>query len=145
MFKKIAVAFDESPEAGRAFHSALDLAKFSSATVHLITVLEGFPAYMSYVAAVAPNVPVLLREEKRSFYSDLQGKAKAEADRAGVSLFLVIAEGDVVGELLRLIEGIKPDLLAIGLRHQHGTVGRLMGGTAHQIAVHANCTLLGVH
>ncbi|MBB5317248.1 universal stress protein [Tunturibacter empetritectus] len=145
MFKKIAVAFDESPEAGRAFHSALELAKFSSATLHLITVLEGFPAYMSYVAAVAPNVPILLKEEKRSFYSDLQGKAKAEADRAGVSLSLEIAEGEIVGELLRLIEEIKPDLLAIGLRHGHGTVGRLLGGTAHQLAVHSKCPLLGVH
>ena len=145
MFKKSAVAFDESPEAGRAFHSALDLAKFSSATVHLITVLEGFPAYMSYVAAVAPDVPLMLKEEKRSFYSDLQGKAKAEADRAGVRIFLEISEGDVTGELLRLIEEIKPDLLAIGLRHQHGTVSRLMGGTAHYMAVHAKCNLMGVH
>jgi nucleotide-binding universal stress UspA family protein len=145
MFKKIAVAFDESPEAGRAFHSALDLAKFSSAKLHLITVIEGFPAYMSYVAAVAPDVPLLLKNEKRSFYSDLQGKARAEADRAGVSLSLEITEGDVVGELLRLIEEIKPDLLAIGLRHDHGTVSRLMGGTAHQLAAHAKCTLLGVH
>jgi nucleotide-binding universal stress UspA family protein len=75
----------------------------------------------------------------------LQGKARAEADRAGVSLSLEITEGDVVGELLRLIEGIKPDLLVIGLRHEHGTVGRLMGGTAHQMAVHAKCNVLGVH
>ncbi|MBB5342180.1 universal stress protein [Tunturibacter empetritectus] len=145
MFKKIAVAFDESPESGRAFHSALELAKSTSATLHLITVLEGFPAYMSYVAAVAPDVPLLLKNEKRSFYLDLQGKAKAEADRAGVSLSLEITEGDIVGELLRLIEEIKPDLLAIGLRHQQGAVGRSMGGTAQQIAVHAKCTLLGVH
>jgi nucleotide-binding universal stress UspA family protein len=145
MFKKIAVAFDESPEAGRAFHSALDLAKFSSATLHLITVLEGFPAYMSYVASVAPDVPLLLKNEKRSFYSDLQGKARAEADRAGVSLFPEITEGDVVGELLRLIEEIKPDLLVIGLRHERGAMSRLMGGTAHQIAAHTKCNLLGVH
>jgi nucleotide-binding universal stress UspA family protein len=145
MFKKIAVAFDESPEAGRAFHSALSLAKFSSAELYLITVLESFPAYMSYVAAVAPDVPVLLKTEKRSFYLDLQGKARAEADRAGVSIFPEITEGDVAGELLRLIEGIKPDLLVIGLRHVHGTVSRLMGGTAHQMAVHAKCNVLGVH
>jgi Universal stress protein family len=29
MFKKIAVAFDESPAAGRAFRSGLDLAKLT--------------------------------------------------------------------------------------------------------------------
>jgi nucleotide-binding universal stress UspA family protein len=145
MFKKIAVAFDESPEAGRAFHSALDLAKFSSAQIHLITVLENFPAYMSYVAALAPDVPVMLKNEKRNFYVDLQGKARAEADRAGVTIIPEIAEGNVEGELLRVIEEIKPDLLAIGLRHDHGAMGRLMGGTAHYMAVHAKCSLLGVH
>jgi nucleotide-binding universal stress UspA family protein len=145
MFKKIAVAFDESPEAGRAFHSALNLAKFASAQLHLMTVLENFPAYMSYVAALAPDVPVMLRSEKRNFYVDLQGKARAEADRAGVRLVPEIAEGDVSAELLRMIEEIKPDLLVIGLRHDHGAVGRLMGGTAHNLAVHAKCNLLGVH
>ncbi|WP_433967677.1 universal stress protein [Tunturiibacter gelidiferens] len=145
MFKKIAVAFDESPEAGRAFHSALNLAKFSSAELHLITVLESFPAYMSYVAALAPEVPVLLKHEKRNFYTDLQGKARAEADRAGVSVIQEIAEGDVAAELLRVIEAIKPDLLVVGLCHNQGAAGRLMGGTAHYIAVHAKCNLLGVH
>ncbi|NYF91246.1 universal stress protein [Tunturiibacter empetritectus] len=145
MFKKIAVAFDESPEAGRAFHSALNLAKFSSAELHLITVLEGFPAYMSYVAAVAPDVPVLLKNEKRNFYTDLQGKARAEADRAGVRVVPEIAEGDVAAELLRVIEAIRPDLLVVGLCHHQGPVGRLMGRTAHYIAVHAKCNLLGVH
>jgi len=145
MFKKIAVAFDESPEAGRAFRSALTLAKFSSAQIHLITVLENFPAYMSYVASFAPDVPVMLRNEKRNFYVDLQGKAKAEADRAGVSLIPEITEGDVSAELLRVIEEIKPDLLVVGLCHDHGAVGRLMGGTAHSMAVHAKCNLMGVH
>jgi nucleotide-binding universal stress UspA family protein len=145
MFKKIAVAFDESPEAGRAFHSALNLAKFSSGVLYLITVLESFPAYMSYVAALSPEVPVLLKNEKRNFYTDLQGKARAEADRAGVSVIPEIAEGDVAGELLRVIEAIKPDLLVVGLCHNSGAVGRLMGGTAHYIAIHAKCNLLGVH
>jgi nucleotide-binding universal stress UspA family protein len=145
MFKKIAVAFDESAEAGRAFHSALNLARFSSAQVHLITVLEAFPAYMSYVAALSPDVPAMLRIEKRNFYVDLQGKARAEADRAGVNLIPEIAEGDVSAELLRVIEEIRPDLLVVGLCHNPGAAGRLMGRTAHNLAVHAKCNLLGVH
>ena len=144
MFKKIVVAFDESPEAKRAFHYALGLAKFASAELHLITVLENPPAYMSYVAALAPDVPVLLKNEKRNFYSDLQDKARAEAEEAGVSITPEMTEGDVAAELLRVLDETKPDLLVIGLRHEHG-VGRLMGGTAHQMAVHANCNLLGVH
>ena len=40
MFKRIAVAFDESPEAGRAFRSALGLAKLLGSELYLITVVE---------------------------------------------------------------------------------------------------------
>jgi nucleotide-binding universal stress UspA family protein len=144
MFKKIAVAFDESPEANRAFHYALNLSKFASAELHLITVLENEPAYMSYVAAFAPDVPFMLKNEKRNFYSDLHDKARAEAEQVGISITPEMAEGDVAGELLRVLDELKPDLLVMGLRREHG-VGRLMGGTAHQMAVHAKCNLLGVH
>jgi nucleotide-binding universal stress UspA family protein len=40
MYKRIAVAFDESAEAGRAFRSALDLAKLLGSELYLITVLK---------------------------------------------------------------------------------------------------------
>jgi len=71
MFKKIAVAFDESPEAEHAFRSALDLARLVAGELYLITVIENQPAYMSYVSAVAPEVPLLLKNQKQAFYEDL--------------------------------------------------------------------------
>jgi nucleotide-binding universal stress UspA family protein len=61
MFKKIAVAFDESPEAARAFRSALELAKLTGSELTMITVVERLPAYVSYVSAVAPDVPQILQ------------------------------------------------------------------------------------
>ncbi len=75
MFKKIAVAFDESPEARRAFRSALDLAKLAGAELTMITVIENLPSYISYVSAVAPDVPVLLKNQRHAFYADLHDKA----------------------------------------------------------------------
>ena len=47
MFKKIAVAFDESAEAERAFRAALNLANLVSAELYLVTVIENLPAYYS--------------------------------------------------------------------------------------------------
>lgn len=76
MFKKIAVAYDESPEATRAFHSALELAKLVSAELTIITVIERLPAYVSYASAVSPDVPQILRQERQTFYADMHRKAR---------------------------------------------------------------------
>jgi nucleotide-binding universal stress UspA family protein len=86
MFKKIAVAFDESPAAGRAFRSGLDLAKLTGAEVTVVTVIEDLPPYISYVSAVAPDVPVLLKNQRHAFYSDLHSRAKKVAHEEGLHI-----------------------------------------------------------
>ncbi len=144
MFKKIAVAFDESPEAQRAFRSALDLAKLVTAELYLITVIENLPAYMSYVSAVAPDVPVLLKNERHSFYVDLHSKAKSTAEEAGVSFQSELVEGDEIEALLQIVNRITPELLVVGLRRDPGGISRYLGGTAHQLALHVKCDVLGI-
>lgn len=144
MFKKIAVAFDESAEAQRAFRAALNLAKLTSAELFLVTVIENLPAYMSYVSAVAPDVPRLLKNERQMFYEDLHSKAKDAARRQGIGLQSEIAEGDETEGLLHLIEQIHPDLLVVGLRWEPGGLSQLLGGTAHRLALHASCDVLGI-
>jgi len=144
MFKKIAVAFDESPEAERAFRSALDLAKLVGGELSLVTVIENQPAYMSYVSAVAPDVPLLLKNQKRAFYEDLHGKARATAEQAGVSLHSELIEGNEIDALLQGIDRLLPELLIVGLRRDPGGISRYLGGTAHQLALHAKCDVLGV-
>lgn len=144
MYKKIAVAFDESPEAERAFRSALDLAKFASAELCLVTVIEAFPAYFGYVSATAPDVTRLLVEERRSFYEDLQKKAKLHAAEAGVSIHSELAEGSEVATIVSVVERVDPDLLVVGL-HRHSSDLQIFGGTTHQLALHVKCNILGVH
>ncbi len=144
MFKKIAVAFDESPEAERAFRSAMNLAQLASSEIYLVTVIENFPAFMSYVYAEAPGVPTLLKEQRRAFYIDLHNKAKTEAEHAGVPLRTALVEGDEVEALLNVLDRIQPNLLVVGLRQGQGMMGRILGGTAHRIALHAQCDILGI-
>ena len=144
MFKKIAVAFDESPEAERAFRSAVELAKFASAELCLITVIEAFPAYIGYVSASSPDVTHLLVDERRSFYEDLQARAKLHAAEAGVSINAELAEGSEVATIVSIVERVDPDLLVVGLHHRSADL-RFLGGTAHQLAIHLKCNILGVH
>jgi nucleotide-binding universal stress UspA family protein len=144
MFKKIAVALDESPEAERALRSALDLAKFTSAEVYIITVIEDLPAYIGCVSAVAPEVPSLLRNERQAFYADMHSRARKAADEAGVSLHTALVEGNEIKGLLEAVDQIAPELLVVGLRLEPGGLSRLLGGTAHQLALHAKCHVLGI-
>jgi nucleotide-binding universal stress UspA family protein len=144
MFRKVVVAFDESPEAERAFRAALDLSRSSAAESRIVTVVENLPAYMGYVSAIAPDVPVLLINERRAFYGDLHSKAIRIAAEAGIHVQAEIVEGNEVDALLQVLERIKPDLLVVGLRQDAGLVGRFLGGTAHQLALHASCNVLGI-
>ena len=144
MFKKIAVAFDESPEAERAFRSAVELARFASAELCLITVIEAFPAYIGYVSASSPDVTHLLVDERRSFYEDLQARAKLHAAEAGVSINAELAEGSEVATIVSVVERVDPDLLVVGL-HRHSSDLQFFGGTAHQLANHVKCNIFGVH
>jgi nucleotide-binding universal stress UspA family protein len=144
VFKRIAVAFDESPEAERAFRSALQLAKFASAELCLITVIEAFPAYIGYVSAAAPDVTQVLVDERRSFYEDLQSKAKLHAAEAGVSISTELAEGSEVATIVSVVERVDPDVLVVGL-HRHSSDLQFFGGTAHQLANHLKCNIFGVH
>lgn len=144
MFKKIAVAFDESPEAARAFRSALDLARLAAAELTIITVIENLPVYISYVSAVAPDVPVLLKNERQAFYSDLHNRAKRTAEQGGITIHSKLIEGNEIEGLLQVIDEVLPDLLVLGLRREPEGFSGFLGGTAHRLALHARCNILGI-
>jgi nucleotide-binding universal stress UspA family protein len=144
MFKRIAVAFDESPEAGRAFRSALDLAKALGSELYLITVIESLPPYIGYATAVAPDVPGLLKADRQAFYDDLHAKARTTAEQAGITIRSEFFEGDETKGLLHLAGQLRPDLLVVGLRFEPGGLSQYLGGTAHKLALHASCNILGV-
>lgn len=144
MFKKIAVAFDESPEAARAFHSALELAKLTGAELTVITVIERLPAYVSYLASVAPDVPQILQRERQTFYAELHHRARQAAQQAGVAVQVKSIDGGEIDGLLHLIDEVLPDLLVIGLRRDPGGLSGWIGGTAHRMALHAKCNILGI-
>jgi nucleotide-binding universal stress UspA family protein len=144
MYKRIAVAFDESPEAKRAFRSALDLAKLLGSELYLITVVEDLPPYIGYINAIAPDVPGMLKADRQAFYTDLHNKARSTAEQAGITIHSEFFEGDEMKGLLHLADQLRPDLLVIGFRFESGGLSQYLGGTAHKLALHASCNILGI-
>jgi nucleotide-binding universal stress UspA family protein len=70
MFKKILVAYDESPESERALLTGIHLAKSLNAELRAGSVQETLPAYTGYVDAELPGGTALLRQQASDYHRD---------------------------------------------------------------------------
>jgi nucleotide-binding universal stress UspA family protein len=59
MFNKILVAYDKSPESGRALLTGIHLAKSLNAELRAVSVQEKLPPYAGYIDAEVPGQSVL--------------------------------------------------------------------------------------
>jgi nucleotide-binding universal stress UspA family protein len=139
MFHKIMVAYDDSPEAGRALHVAIELAKALRAELSVVTVLEPLPSYYSFATIVVPAF--LWTEEKRARYSTLQAEAKQQAKDAGLVIDAELISGNEVGTIIDCTKRHHSDLLVLGMR-KHSWL--MAGHTAKDLTERAPCALLGI-
>jgi nucleotide-binding universal stress UspA family protein len=144
VYKRMIVAYDESPEAKRALTHAIELAKVMGAELRLVTVSEPLPAYVGYADAAFPGSKRMLSEERQNFYNNLQEEAKAHAAGSGLKTDGVIVEGDEVQSIVDSITSWHADLLVIGRRHHSSPLTRIWGGTVHEIAERTRCNILAV-
>jgi nucleotide-binding universal stress UspA family protein len=144
VYKRLIVAYDESPEAKRALTHAVELAKLMDAELRLVTVSEPLPAYVAYADVGFPGAKRMLAEERQNFYDKLQEEAKVRAAEGGVVADSVIVEGDEVKSIVDSVTSWNADLLVIGRRHHTSPLSRMWGGTVHEIAERTRCNILAV-
>jgi nucleotide-binding universal stress UspA family protein len=144
MFKKIAVAYNESPEADRAFIAAIRLAKCLSAELSTITVVADLPAYTAFAGVADPEFSRVLVDDREKSYALLQEKARISAQIQGVEVISHIVEGSEVVAIIDFLRKEKADLLVIGL-HQHNLHIARLWSTVYELAQGAPCSVLGVH
>jgi len=144
LYKRMIVAYDESPEAKRALTHAIELARLMAAELRLVTVSEPLPAYVAYADVGFPGAERMLAEERQNFYNKLQDEAKVQAAEGGVVADSVIVEGDEVNSIVDSVTSWHADLLVIGRRHHSSPFTQMWGGTVHEIAERTKCSILGV-
>jgi len=144
MFRNIAVAYNESPEARRALAAAIRLAKALGTGLHVITVMEKLPAYTALATGADVSIAVILEEDRLKFYEQLQTAARAVALREGVELVTHLMDGETVDAIVSFVCEHKVDVLVIGLHRRHDHVSRLWS-TVYTIAQNVPCSVLGVH
>ena len=144
MFKKIAVAYNGSPEAGRALAQAIDLAPALGAELHAITVLEELPPYATFAAAADSTLAVKLIDDSQDRCALLHSEARQGALRKGIELETHLLEGDPSQCIVRFLLDTKTDLVVLGLHRNTSHISRLWS-TVYEVALDAPCSVLGGH
>jgi nucleotide-binding universal stress UspA family protein len=144
MYRKIAVAYNESPEAERALGSAVQLAKALGAELMTITVAANASPYAAFAVAGDPSLPRVLAEDRAEHYEGLETKASVFARLHGVEVSQHSVEGPAVEGIVHFLRKQKADLLVIGLHQRDFYISRLWS-TVYELAQEAPCSILGVH
>jgi nucleotide-binding universal stress UspA family protein len=139
MFKRIAVAYNESPEARRALASAIHLARTLGAELRTVTIVQGLPAHVDSVAALDEVVT----SDRLEAYDKLRCEAREAALREGVQLVPHLIEGDEVDTFVRFLVEYKTDLT----RHWASTpfITHCLWSTVYELAHGTPWSVLGVH
>ncbi len=144
MYKNIAVAYDESPEACRALTTAIRLAKTLGIGLQTITVMEKLPAYTGFATSADPSLTVVLEEDRVRYYEQMQAGARAAGQHEGVEVIAHVVDGEATDAIVSFACQHKIDLLVIGIHRRSDRVSR-MWSTVYTIAQNVPCSVLGVH
>ena len=145
MFKRILVAYDESPASGRALLTGIHLAKSLNAELRLVSIQEHLPPYSGYIDAEVPGGTVLLQQQASEYYRKLQTQAQEAARQQGIALTTELVEGDEVEGIVECAQRTHSDLLVVGI-HQHPLLlSRLWNHTAHDLSQRVVSNILGIH
>ena len=144
MFRKIVVAYNESPESQRAFVVAMKLAKSLDAEFQAVTAIGDLPAYTAFAEAADSSIAHVLEQDRLKFYTKLQDSARAQVESYGIGFQSHLIEGRQVEAIVDFLRRQKADLLVIGLHQRDLHIARLWS-TVYELAQDAPCSVLGVH
>ena len=145
MFKRILVAYDESPESGRALLAGIHLAKSLNAELRAVSIQEKLPPYSGYIDAEIPGGTAMLRQQASEYYRNLQTEAEEAARQEGIALTTELVEGDEVEAIVEYAVRTDSDLLVVGIHRHPLLLSRLWNHTAHDLSQRVASNILGVH
>jgi nucleotide-binding universal stress UspA family protein len=146
MFKKILVAYDGSPEAGRALIVGIQLAKNLKADLRTVYVYEKLPAYVAgYMDFRVIGASIVLPRQASQYYRMLQANAQQAAHRQGIVLKTELAEGNEVKAIVESVHNTGSDLLVLGIPQHHELFSRLWNHTTYDLSQHVSSSILEVH
>lgn len=147
MFCKILVAFDRSPQSIKALETGIDLANLCSNELHVVTVAEDLPAFVTVgipEMPISPEVIVSLEEQRNTYYEEVRQDAIQRGKNAGVTVEAIVVYGPETQTIVDYAKKIHADLLIVGLHKHPAIIDHLWGSTAQKLALSAPCSILAV-
>lgn len=144
MFRKMVVAYNESPESHRAVMTAIRLAKSLEAELHVVTSMADLPSYTAFAEATDPGLTQVLDQDRSTHYDKLIERGRVLFETHGIEFHGHLLDGRPVEAIVDFLRRQQADLLVIGLHQRDFYIERLWS-TVYELAQDAPCSVLGVH
>ena len=138
MYQRIVVGTDGSDTAGTAVTHALELAKVTGGTVHVVTAWQATPA-LAMSGQMGPATPMPL--DDGAWVRDLHHEVLEQASGLGVKVESHSVQGPAAAALCDVATEVDADLIVVGNAGMHGLRGHL-GSVPNSVAHKARCGVL---
>ena len=137
MFTKIVVGTDGSETAGSAVALAVELAKESDATLHLVTAFKPSAGVAGGgLAAGSPDSGEAFSQIAAEHVLD-----KIAGELSGVNVEVHAVSGAPAAAILKAADDVGADLIVVGSKGMQGT-RRIIGSVPNSVAHGSNCHVL---
>jgi nucleotide-binding universal stress UspA family protein len=139
MFRTILVGYDGSAGSVAALHRALQLARDYHGTLHLLSVAEPLPHYLSSRHEAGQE-----ESEAARHFQAVQAQARRMAAGSDVEVVTRTARGHAARAIVDAAREIGADLIVLGQHGHSGVLERVLGSTSDRVLDAAPCSVLVV-
>ncbi len=149
MYQSILLPVDGSRHAEEALQVAAQLAKGTSATLHLVTVAEFPPDNIGLFTGGAAEP--FSEEEREKLAAGMKeeahkaiDKARASVDLAGNEVKEMVCQGRPAEQIVGVAEELGVDAIVMGSRGVSDVRGMVFGSVSHKVSHTAGCSGIAV-
>ena len=149
IYQSILVPVDGSSHAEKALKVAVQLAKGTSATLHLMTVAEFPPDNIGLFTGGTPEP--FSEEEREKLAAGMKEEAhkaidaaRAAVDFSGVDVDEVVRQGRPAELITKEAEKLGADVIIMGSRGISDVRGMVFGSVSHKVSHTADCSVITV-
>jgi len=127
----------------------LDGSKYSEkALLHACDIAKNNQSYLTLLYVVEKSLPINLLDRKeyltilRKFGNDVLIKNKKITSDKGIDSKIVIKEGNIVNEIIKLAKNEKSNLIIVGSKGLGSTARFFLGSVSNKLANNSPCSIL---
>lgn len=134
MIKKILVPTDGSERAEAAAGFAIDLAKSTGAELIFLNVVDEISPAFAYELESGASLDIAELEEQRTNYGHVAvDRLKKQADEAGVTGRVMVAEGHPSEEILSVVDRESVDHIVMGSHGRRALAAAVLGNVTFNV------------